>query len=232
MFSTRSPTLTPRSATTPSIGERITLLARCVSRALDLRPRRGHRRLRRLDGGLRIVERLRGDEAVLLELLRPLVLALRAVQRHPRLRLGGLQRLDARLGLARVEPREPGAALHRHPLGDVDVGHDAGHLRLHVGGELRLQRSDDVHALLEVGLDHRVHGHGHRRRPALDRLRVRLLGARGGCRDHDSQRCHSGPTCDACHCPCSPCCRCSPSAPSKTSPKTRFMVSRPSGGTS
>ncbi len=138
MFSTRSPTLTPRERHHAVHRRGDEQLVQPRLGRLDLRPRGGHGRVRRLHGRLGVVEGLRGDQAVLLQLLRALVLALRAVLADLGLRLGRPQRLDAGLRLAAVEPRQLVAPLHGHPLGHVDLRHHAGHLGLHLGGELRL----------------------------------------------------------------------------------------------
>jgi hypothetical protein len=144
MFSTRSPTLTRRNATTPSIGARMNDFARRASAGANLRERRGGSRRRRVAREPRLVERLRRNQSVALQFERTIVLAPRARLDDPRLRRHRLQGLDGGVGFAGVEPRQRRPFADRHPLGHVHRGHDAGHLGLHVGGELRRQRPDDV----------------------------------------------------------------------------------------
>ena len=140
-----------------------------------LRQGRRRRRFARLHGRLRLVVVLRRDQAVLLQLLRAIELALRARLGGAGLRDGRLERLDGRLGLGRVEPREQGALLHRDPLGDVDLGHGAGDLGLHVHPELGPEAADDLDALGQRGRRGRHDADGDRR--ALGR---RAGGFRGG----------------------------------------------------
>ncbi len=135
-----------------------------------------------------------------------------------------------------VEPRQRRALAHRHPLGHVDRRHDAGHLRLHVGGELRRERADDLDALLEVRHDDRADRHGHRRLAGRRRGRrfgSRFLRAGNGGRECGADRDHSGlhglheslPS-------ASPYCRRSFKTPSNTRSITRRRVSTPTGSSS
>ena len=168
MFSTRSPTLTPRNATTPSIGANSMRLGQPRLRRLDLRLRRRRGRLGRLDRALRVVEAC--------GVIRPnsFSCCARSYSRFARdsadarLGLAGPQRRDAGLDLARVEPREAIALADGHPFGHEHVGDRRRDFGLHVGRELRRERADHLDAVLK-------RAEGDRRRRDGDR---RLAGGR------------------------------------------------------
>src|SRR3972149_5928968 len=139
MFSTRSPTLMLRSATMPFIGEWMNDFASRASPVLTCA----------------VAARLAAPAASRAEAPPPSPRRVPA----PRPRLGdrrlcdnGLERLESRLGLGGVQPRESRPFLHGHPLRDVHRRDGAGHLGLHAGRNFRRQRSDDALGARQAGV--------------------------------------------------------------------------------
>ena len=162
MFSTRSPTLTPRKATTPSIGDAMNDLARRASAVLIC--------ALAADVAASAASTAVFASSKACGVIRPnsFSCCARSYSRRARdsaTRACASVALSASMpaSVSVVSSRASRSPLsNRHPLGDVHRGDRPGDLGLHVGRELRLERADDLDAFLQVGRDHRARRNGHR----------------------------------------------------------------------
>ena len=124
-----------------------------------------------------------GHVLAVLRILRALVVAARGGKQRLVLLAPGNRLVIVGLEGARVDARQHLALLHRLPLGELDAEQPPRDLRQHRHRVERLHRAQRSQVHRHVLLDHRHHGHRHRRRVAA--LAIGALGrAIGGFVQH------------------------------------------------